>query len=94
MKNKTNHRSLERWTFCLVDEPPGPSTGDAAEVIESFGLNPFAFHSLELVREYRVCGDYVTEFAVVGHQALIADLRDNYEKRVRAPVLRLNGRGG
>jgi hypothetical protein len=66
---------LCRWSFCLVDEPPGPSTGDAAEHIEALGFDPWALASLDLAHETLIDGEYVAEFGLVGPRALVEALR-------------------
>lgn len=75
MNTNGSNSSLCRWSFCLADETPGPSVGDAAEYIERLGFNPWNLSSLYLARETLIDGEWLAEFDVVGPRALVEELR-------------------
>jgi hypothetical protein len=75
-----SHDSLYRWSFCLADEPPGPSVGDAAEHVEGLGFDPWALSSLHLSRETLIAGEYFAEFDLVGTRDLIEALRRAHDR--------------
>ncbi len=66
---------LCQWEFWLADENPGPSLGDAAELIEWLGFNPWAFSKLELLSESNEGKMVTSKFAVVGSRVLVEGLR-------------------
>ena len=58
---------------------PGPSTGDAAEHIESLGFDPWSFAELEIVSESDHDGIVTTEFSITGLAATLSALRDLFD---------------
>lgn len=81
--SRTISTTLSQFTFCLVDEIPGPSVGDAAELIEAFGMNPWAFITLGIISETTRSRIVTTHFAVTGPEPLVCALREAFvQKRV------------
>lgn len=76
--SRTVSTTLSQFTFCLVDEIPGPSVGDAAELIEAFGMNPWAFITLDIISETTRDGIVTTHFAVTGPEPLVCALREAF----------------
>lgn len=58
---------------------PGPSTGDAAEHIESLGFDPWSFAELEIVSESDHDGIVTTEFSITGLAATLSALRGLFD---------------
>jgi hypothetical protein len=88
MKIKIALYKLCQWTFTMEDMPPGPSTGDAEEYIESLGCNPGSFFSLDLVSDTLQDTQCVSEFSVSGSLELVNRLRELHDagkKTVSAP---------
>ena len=77
--NHPDHSPSTRWTFTLVDELPGPSTGDAAEHLEGLGFNPWSFEELALIDEVTHDRMVVATFAVVGPATVLARLQAAHE---------------
>jgi len=63
-----------------VDVTPGPSVGDAAEFIESLGLDPWRFSSLDLVNEICTGDEWIAEFVVTGSFETLDRLRNLHDK--------------
>jgi hypothetical protein len=78
--------NLYRWTFTLVDEMPGPSTGDAAEYTESLGFDPWLLSDLEIVSESDHDGVVTLEFMVTGSEAALDGLRKAHAKSTWAAL--------
>lgn len=89
MSSPASSENLYRWTFTLVDEMPGPSTGDAAECIEALGFNPWSFSDLEIVSEAVHDGIVTTEFLVTGSKAALDALRKAHAKSTGATLTSL-----
>lgn len=81
MNQNTIRNRVYRWTFWMADESPGPSQGDAAELIESLGFDPWSFSSLNLVSEIRWAEKYLTQFEVNGPPDKLGALRLAYERQ-------------
>lgn len=80
MKNKSLEGPLFEWKFSLLDELPGPSEGGAAEFIETLGLNPWSFISLDLVDEATVGDQCLSQFTVRGSQEMLGQLRELHDR--------------
>lgn len=80
MSEHSSNKSLYRWSFTLMDEIPGPSTGDAAEHIEALGFDPWEFRSLDLVNETLVGGEYFAQFDLVGPRPMVEELRRAHDR--------------
>ena len=66
---------LCRWTFWMADENPGPAEGDAAELIESLGFNPWSFTRFKLIAEALHGRTVLSQFEVVGARDQVEALR-------------------
>lgn len=86
MNSQISSENLYRWTFTLVDELPGPSTGDAAEIIEALGFDPWSFSDLEIASESDHDGIVATEFVVTGSKAALDALRKAHAKSTGAAL--------
>ena len=62
----------------MADELPGPSVGDAAEIIEHLGCDPWSFDSLRLVAESYHGGMAFSRFEITGSPAQIRGLREAF----------------
>lgn len=79
--DKTPARWGCRWKFCLQDDPPGPSVGDAAEFIEGLGMDPWSFEKLELSDEWWEGMMAVSEFEVMGTPKQLEALRAAWRRQ-------------
>jgi len=72
-----NHHTDEtsRWHFYMIDKRPGPSVGDAAELIELLGFDPWALQSLAIVAEASEEGLAASRFEVTGQPDQINAIR-------------------
>ena len=77
--NTPNDPSLLRWSVTLVDDPPGPSIGDLAELIELLGFNPWTF-TFAPMSDLRVDGMVITDFQLSGPPDLVRSLRSAYHR--------------
>lgn len=59
----------------MIDERPGPSVGDAAELLETLGIDPRWFSGLKLVSEYYAGPLALSQFEVTGPCARIEVLK-------------------
>ena len=80
----THHNAAwPRWTFCLIDGNPGPSTGDAEDHIVRLGFDPWSFGRIELVDEVTAGRWIVATFSVTGPVADLARLRVAHQEFLR-----------
>lgn len=74
----------ERWTFSMVDERPGPSVGDAAELIDLLGLDYRSFSSLKLIAESYDGPLSLSQFEVTGPREQINALKHAHARLTRS----------
>lgn len=72
--DNTSKDRLYHWHFTLIDVSPGPSIGDAAEFIESLGLDPWSFDSLDLACDTCNGNEWISDFVVTGPFELVSRL--------------------
>lgn len=83
MNSNDNKGPRARWIFFMADERPGPSTGDAAELIEGMGFNPWSFAGIEILAESYEAKLVTTAFAVIGALEELEHLRNAYDRTMR-----------
>jgi len=75
----------------MVDDRPGPSVGDAAEMIEELGFDPWSCESLKLVAETYQGQTAISGFEIKGCREWLEALRSAHDRSTRsvtqAPVL-------
>ena len=79
-----NHHTHEpsRWHLYMIDRRPAPSVGDAAELIELPGFDPWALQSLAIVAEASEEGLAARRFEVTGRPDQIDAIRTAFARLV------------
>jgi len=77
-----NHHTDEtsHWHFYMIDKKPGPSVGDAAELIELLGFDPWALQSLTVVAEACEEGLAACRFEANGRPEQVNAIRAAFER--------------
>jgi hypothetical protein len=74
------------WTFILVDKVPGPSLGDARDLIDRLGFDSREFRAVEMIDDGHAEGRHITEFSVTGSLDLLRSLQAAYDRAAHFPT--------
>ncbi|HXT13126.1 MAG TPA: hypothetical protein VN873_16325 [Candidatus Angelobacter sp.] len=74
------------WTFILVDQSPGPSLGDAIDLINELGFDSREFRAVEMIDDMHKVDRHITEFSVTGSLVLLRSLQAAYDRAAHFPT--------
>jgi len=70
----------------MVDQSPGPSLGDAIDLINELGFDSREFRAVEMIDDMHKEDRHITEFSVTGPLDLLVSLQAAYERAANFPT--------